>query len=387
MTIQIFSAGGGGSGDMTKAVYDPNDDGVIALAQLDTGVMSEAEHAADAHTMIIDGRDVSVDGNKLDGIEVLADVTDATNVAAAGAIMGTLLTTRGDIIFRNATVPARLAKGAANTVLVMGADDPAWSATLAGLTLTSPAINGTIATTGLTMPAFTLGGTLTINGQTFDLGAGNIAFTSTGANTGFFAQTTHAGGWGARTSLAHYSPSPAVDDRVGTFNFYGYDSNQNGTSWGSILGRIADPTDESEDGYFEWQLVSAAANNTAMLLTGAGVLSVDASGGGAAAQVDEFDKVELVYKMDDVSLLNKVVNEKELDSLVDLNIMGYKTTGSGYMLNVQNGIYFSWGMARANRALVQDVIDVIAEEIPGFDKKLEERVMARIERRAMLKGV
>lgn len=35
----------------------------------------------------IDGRDLSVDGTKLDGIEPLADVTDATNVAAAGAAM------------------------------------------------------------------------------------------------------------------------------------------------------------------------------------------------------------------------------------------------------------------------------------------------------------
>ena len=68
------------------------------------------------------------------------------------------LTTRGDIMFRNATVNTRLAKGAANTLLVMGANDPAWSATLAGLTLTSPTINGTIATTGLIIPAFTLGG-------------------------------------------------------------------------------------------------------------------------------------------------------------------------------------------------------------------------------------
>jgi len=35
----------------------------------------------------VDGRDVSVDGAKLDGIEASADVTDATNVLAAGAVM------------------------------------------------------------------------------------------------------------------------------------------------------------------------------------------------------------------------------------------------------------------------------------------------------------
>ena len=41
----------------------------------------------------VDGRDVSVDGTKLDSIEALADVTDATNVDAAGAVMNTDTTT------------------------------------------------------------------------------------------------------------------------------------------------------------------------------------------------------------------------------------------------------------------------------------------------------
>ncbi len=46
----------------------------------------------------VDGRDVSVDGSKLDGIESGADVTDATNVNAAGAIMVTDATAKGDLI-------------------------------------------------------------------------------------------------------------------------------------------------------------------------------------------------------------------------------------------------------------------------------------------------
>ena len=39
-----------------------------------------------------DGRDVGTDGTKLDGIEASADVTDATNVAAAGALMDSEVT-------------------------------------------------------------------------------------------------------------------------------------------------------------------------------------------------------------------------------------------------------------------------------------------------------
>ena len=40
----------------------------------------------------VDGRDIATDGGKLDGIEASADVTDATNVTAAGALMDSELT-------------------------------------------------------------------------------------------------------------------------------------------------------------------------------------------------------------------------------------------------------------------------------------------------------
>ena len=40
----------------------------------------------------VDGRDLAADGTKLDGIEALADVTDTTNVTAAGALMDSELT-------------------------------------------------------------------------------------------------------------------------------------------------------------------------------------------------------------------------------------------------------------------------------------------------------
>ena len=43
-------------------------------------------------TGTVDGRDIATDGTKLDGIEANADVTDATNVTAAGALMDSELT-------------------------------------------------------------------------------------------------------------------------------------------------------------------------------------------------------------------------------------------------------------------------------------------------------
>lgn len=49
-------------------------------------------------TGTVDGRDVAADGTKLDGIETSADVTDATTVAAAGALMKSGGTMTGNLI-------------------------------------------------------------------------------------------------------------------------------------------------------------------------------------------------------------------------------------------------------------------------------------------------
>ena len=68
-------------------------------------------------TGTVDGRDVSVDGTKLDGIEANADVTDATNVANAGAFMTTVLgawtiteTSGGELLFKKTGGPGEKMK-------------------------------------------------------------------------------------------------------------------------------------------------------------------------------------------------------------------------------------------------------------------------------------
>ena len=48
-------------------------------------------------TGTVDGRDIAADGSKLDGIEAGADVTDATNVTAAGALMDSEVTNLADV--------------------------------------------------------------------------------------------------------------------------------------------------------------------------------------------------------------------------------------------------------------------------------------------------
>jgi len=54
---------------------------------LANGTRTLTDNLAVTATKTIDGRDISVDGTKLDGIEVGADVTDTVNVTAAGAAM------------------------------------------------------------------------------------------------------------------------------------------------------------------------------------------------------------------------------------------------------------------------------------------------------------
>jgi hypothetical protein len=77
----------------------------------------------------VDGRDIAADGNKLDGVEASADVTDATNVTAAGALMDSELTniaaikalnqgvaTTDEVAFDNTTLNA-IAKDISDTAV------------------------------------------------------------------------------------------------------------------------------------------------------------------------------------------------------------------------------------------------------------------------------
>lgn len=81
------------------------------------------------------------DKTKLDGIEAGADVTDATNVAAAGALMDPM-TAQGDLIQEGAAGPEALPAGVAGQVLTSGgpAANNAWGdAGAAAFTAGAPA--------------------------------------------------------------------------------------------------------------------------------------------------------------------------------------------------------------------------------------------------------
>ena len=76
----------------------------------------------------VDGRDVSADGSKLDGIEALADVTDTDNVTAAGALMDSEVTSLSGI--KSLTVPDSTTISSFGASLVDDADASAARTTL-----------------------------------------------------------------------------------------------------------------------------------------------------------------------------------------------------------------------------------------------------------------
>lgn len=114
----------------------------------------------------VDGRDLAVDGGKLDGIESAADVTDTTNVTAAGAAMLTGAVFTGDV-----TVPNLLTSGN-----IDGRDISVDGAKLDGIEAGADVTDVTnVAATGAMTPGYS--GTFTIadNGTIF-FGNGNDLF-------------------------------------------------------------------------------------------------------------------------------------------------------------------------------------------------------------------
>lgn len=89
---------------------------------------------------IADGRSDGTLANVIDEDDMATDSAtrppsqQSVKAYADTKIAASVLTTRGDIIYRNATVPARLAKGTLGQALKMGADDPEWAASREVLT-------------------------------------------------------------------------------------------------------------------------------------------------------------------------------------------------------------------------------------------------------------
>jgi hypothetical protein len=147
---------------------------------------------------LLDGRDVATDGSKLDGIEVNADVTDAANVTAAGALMDSELTsiasvkalnqgvattnsptfagitTSGTTNTANLTVSG--AQGSDGQVLTSTGSGVAWETVQATISVPS---DGSVTSAKLS-GALTTPSSLTLGGN-LDVSSHDIVTTSNGA--------------------------------------------------------------------------------------------------------------------------------------------------------------------------------------------------------------
>lgn len=175
VTVDSTGGGGGGSGDVEGPASST--DNAIARFHLTTGkviqnssvTISDAGSITIPASQTVDGRDLSVDGAKLDGIEAGADVTDATNVLAALAAATAAIDLNGQNITDVGTVDGRdvSADGTALDAHIAAASPHS------GHALTSTTIS---AGTGLTG-----GGDLSAN-RTLSVSYGTTAGTATQGN-------------------------------------------------------------------------------------------------------------------------------------------------------------------------------------------------------------
>ena len=98
----------------------------------------------------VDGRDVSADGTKLDGIAASADVTETTNVTAAGALMDSEVTNLAQVKGFDETDYATSAQGALADSAIQSGDLATVATTGVYLDLTSKPTLGTAAATDST---------------------------------------------------------------------------------------------------------------------------------------------------------------------------------------------------------------------------------------------
>ena len=117
--VKFVNTGSGGSARVHVELYEGADSSsATPTKRLDTTSSGIGITGNITVSGTVDGRDVATDGTKLDGIEASADVTDATNVNAAGAVMNSDLDGKGELLVGDGSGdPTALAAGTNGYVL------------------------------------------------------------------------------------------------------------------------------------------------------------------------------------------------------------------------------------------------------------------------------
>ena len=186
----------------------------------------------------VDGRDVLTDGTKLDTIEQDADVTDAVNVAAAGAVMINSTGT-SQTIFDNINI-GNMPSNPRNL-----------------------SVSGTLGVTGDSTFSSnaTFYGNINAGNANTTINAYDTVLTQTGtadSDAVLTLKSTDASSF-ASPSLAFYrdSSSPADNDLLGKIMFQGEDGLGAKKNYASIIGKISDSSPYTTDGQIVFKIAKS----------------------------------------------------------------------------------------------------------------------------------
>jgi len=180
-------------------VHDGSTAGGIPLAK-EASVLPLAGGAltgAVTTTSTFDGRNVSVDGGKLDAIEASADVTDTTNVTASGALMDSEVTNLAQVKAFDTTDYATAAQGTTADAAL-----PKAGGTMTGTIadFTSTGIDDNATSTAITIDASENVTLNTTGSANYDATA-KVLKTASSLHTAFLVKTTSTGGHQAALEL------------------------------------------------------------------------------------------------------------------------------------------------------------------------------------------
>lgn len=217
----------------------------------------------------VDGRDIATDGTKLDGIEALADVTDATNVAAAGAAMlsAANVFTNNNVIIDGKYL--RLGTGSDMGLIHTGAAGYIQNTT--GNTYIEAANASAVVqinaydSVGANHTCALFGGAIPGVNLYYD---GAIKLYT--ATDGAVVQTT-----GGAAHLILYRPEAHGNTSIGYIDFAGYDSTPSFQNYARIQGIVTDNTAGSEDSYIQFATMLGGTLTNTVSIRGNGFLVQD----------------------------------------------------------------------------------------------------------------